>query len=173
MFHRHKLISALLGAGSLLAFSVCAHAQICAGSHLTYIVRDEKGKAIDAAQTDLHFNTDTETGSPYSTWRVTDKEFIRGSSMTVPAAVTRLNGTLTALETPAMCIFRKPVKLHLTRKGQTMNLTFLMPELGQYQSRNFLVDSLPFKAGDYEIELAADPNGKPLFYQATGWKKVK
>ncbi len=167
-----QLISAIACVATLLILSVGANAQICAGSHLTYIVRDDQGKAIDASQTDLHFDTSTESGTTYSTWRVTGKEFVR-QSVQVPEAISKLNGTLTALGTSGMCIFKQPVKLHLTWKGKAMNLTFLVPKLSQYDSRDFLVDSLPFNAGDYEIELAADPQGKPLFYAATGWKKVK
>jgi hypothetical protein len=73
-----------------------------------------------------------------------------------------------------MCVFKQPVKLRLTLKGKTMNLIFRVPKLSEYDSRNFLVDSLPFREGTFEIELTVSGSDtRPRFYPASGWKEVK
>src|SRR5262245_60097448 len=164
MFSRQKLISAFMVISAMFAFSLCAQAQTCPGSHLTYIVRDDKGAPIDAEK-DVQFNV--ETGNPQSKWWVSDKQFIKYVSG-VPGDINKLNGTVKALMASTMCNFSKPVKLSLTWKDQVMNLTFVVPELSRNDSMDFLVDSVPFKAGDYEIELVS-PEGKWLFYPAKGW----
>jgi len=172
MFNRNRFSSAIVVSVALLAFSIGAQAQTCPGSHLTYIVRDDQGKPIDAEQRDLQFKVESETGPSTSKWFVSGKQFIKYVS-NVPEDINRLNGTIKALYTSAMCNFQQPVKLTVTWKDQTMNLRFLVPTLSRNDSKDFLVDSLPFKSGDYEIDLTKDPEGKSLFYPARGWKKVK
>lgn len=148
------------------------HAQICPGSHLTYIVRDTHGVAIDAPSKGLRYDPDN--GSPNRKWRIGTRDSIRSDRMQIPDSVKKLNGKIAMLETEGMCTFKQPVKLQLTLEGKTMNLTFLMPKLDEYDSRDFLVDSLPFRQGTFEIELAAEESGKrSRFYPASGWKKVK
>jgi hypothetical protein len=95
--------------------------------------------------------------------------------MQVPDSVKKSNGMMAMLETEEMCNFKKPVKLHITLEGKTMNLTFLMPKLGEYDSRDFLVDSLPFRPGTFEIELAVETSSSTMsrFYPASGWKEIK
>jgi hypothetical protein len=85
-----------------------------------------------------------------------------------------LNGKLAALGTEGMCVFKQPVKLQLTLKGKAMNLIFRVPTLSEYDSRDFLVDSLPFRQGTFEIELAVSGSDtRSRFYPASGWKKMK
>jgi hypothetical protein len=172
MLNRDRLSSAIVVCVALLAFSIGAQGQTCPGSHLTYIVRDDKGKPIDAAQKDLQFKIDSATGLSTSKWFASGKQFIKYLS-NVPEDINRLNGTIHAIYTSAMCNFQQPVNLTVTWKDQTMNLTFLVPTLSRNDSKDFLVDSLPIKTGDYEIDLTKDPEGKRYFYPATGWKKVK
>ncbi len=167
--------SILVAIGGML-IGIAPHAakgQICPGSKLTYIVRDTHGDAIDAASRDLRFDPDN--GSPNRKWQVGARNFITSGEMQVPDSVKKLNGMMAMLETEAMCIFKQPVKLHLTLDGKTMNLTFLMPKLGEYDSRDFLVDSLPFRQGTFEIKLAVETtsNAMSRFYPADGWKEVK
>lgn len=166
--------SILVAIGGLLIVVApqAVQAQICPGSHLTYIVRDAHGVAIDAASKGLHYDPDN--GSPNRKWRSSSHEFIRSDEMQVPDSVKKVNGKMAVLETEGMCTFKQPVKLQLTLEGKTMNLTFLMPKLDEYDSRDFLVDSLPFRQGTFEIELAAEESGKrSRLYPASGWKKVK
>jgi hypothetical protein len=148
-------------------------AQICPGSKLTYIVRDTRGGAIDAKSKDLQFNP--ESGAPNRKWRVSTNDFITSDQMQAPDSIKKLSGMMAPLETEEMCVFRLPVRLHLTLEGKTMNLTFLMPKLDEYDSRDFLVDSLPFRQGTFEIELSIEitSNTKSHFYPARGWKEVK
>jgi len=140
-----------------------ARGQICRGSQLIYIVRDARGVAIDAARQDLQFEDNK--------WKVSDRSFIRVEKQ-VPKSISRLNGNIAALETFGMCIFKAPVKLQLMLKGKTMNLMFLVPKLSEYDSRDFLVDSLPFKSGRFEIRLPANADHTSRFYLASGWKRV-
>jgi hypothetical protein len=149
-----------------------AQAQICPGSHLTYIVRDARGVAIDAASKGLQYDPDN--GSQSRKWQISPGDFIRSDLKQVPDSVKKLNGKTAGLETEGMCIFKQPVRLQLTLKGKTMNLTFLIPKLSEYDSRDFLVDSLPFRQGTFEIELPVEtPGERSRFYPASGWKKVK
>ncbi len=161
----------LVTLGGILLIATGAHGQICAGSHLTYIVRDTKGVAIDASGKHLHYEGDSD--SPYGRWYSSDRDFIRSRTMQVPDEVNKLRGRIAALEVSGMCIFKQPVNLQLTFAGKTMNLTFLMPRLGEYDSRDFLVDSLPFRQGAFEMELTVNPDHTSRFYPATNWKKVK
>ena len=164
---RRILISSVVAVVALLACSRGAYAQICAGSHLTYFVRDDKGVVLDAANKALTLGPVTGAGQRWTT----NPEFSTNDQ--TPKAISSLRGKTAALEAFGMCYFKVPVKLQLTLKGQTMNLTFLTPQMGETADRNFYVDSLPFRPGTYEIELALDPKGDSLFYAATGWKKIK
>jgi len=74
----------------------------------------------------------------------------------------------TVLTNEGMCIFKEDVKLRITLGGKIMSLTFHMPSLDDYASKDFVVESLPFKAGDYEITLNTGLN----YYPAGAWKKV-
>lgn len=166
--------SILVAIGGLLIVVApqAVQAQTCPGSHLTYIVRDAHGVAIDAASKGLRYDSDN--GSPNRKWRNGSRDFIRSDGMQVPDSVKKVNGKMAVLETEGMCVFKQPVKLQLTLEGKTMNLTFLMPKLDEYDSRDFLVDSPPFRQGKFEIELRAEDSSKrSRFYPASGWKKVK
>jgi hypothetical protein len=63
-----------------------------------------------------------------------------------------------------LCNFKEPVKRSLTFKGKTMNLVFNMPT---NWDRHFLVDSLPFQPGTFEITLQ-----ESSFYPRERWKKL-
>ncbi|MEQ1922049.1 MAG: hypothetical protein ABL952_06035 [Pyrinomonadaceae bacterium] len=151
--------------------AAAAFGQICPGSDLTYIVRDSKGVAIDAAGNDITFEENN--GTKFSKWKVTSKEFVRHRIKAVPDNITALKGKVSGLQTSGMCNFSGPVTLKLTIKGKVMELTFNPPKMGEYDSSDFLVDSMPFRKGRFEITLEADPNRASLYYAAAGWKKVK
>ncbi len=172
---QRRLKAAILAAIGGMLIGVApqvAQGQICPGSHLTYIVRDARGAAIDAASKALRYDPDN--GSQNRKWLVSSRDFIRSDEMQVPDSVKKLSGKMTALGTEGMCVFKQPVKLRLTFRGKTMNLTFLMPKLSEYDSWDFLVDSLPFRQGTFEIQLPVDGSDtRSRFYSASGWKKVK
>jgi hypothetical protein len=156
------LLILLFTAATIFLLPGNASAQICAGSSLRYVVRDEKGKVIDPTGT-----FETKTRSAIDELKDAQK-VVKGVDGNV-AKVIRASG---------MCNFREPVKVMVRLNGKVMNLTFLMPVLGEYDSRSFLVDSIPFRAGAFEINLAekgeANPAGGWLggFFPAKGWKKV-
>jgi len=147
-----------------------ARAQICPGSQLFYVVRDAKGAVIDAGRSNLMYEGD---GSK-QTYRHWGSEAINADhlrSKEVPADISKLNGKV-ALKNQAMCNFKDDVKLRVTLAGQTMNLVFHVPKLNETDSKDFVVDSLPFKAGNYEITLNMPPDTWVSFYPAKGWQKA-
>jgi len=152
----------LLFTAGLCLLPAHATAQICAGSTLRYGVRDERGKVIDP--TGMY---ETKTRSEIDELKDAKKVLkgIAGNSVRVISA-------------HGMCNFREPVQMVLKLKGKVMTLIFLMPRFGEYESRSFLVDSMPFGAGTFSIDLAGrgetNPAGEFLgsFFPAKGWKKV-
>jgi hypothetical protein len=164
---RRTLISAAVAVSAVITFSAGAHGQICSGSQLSYVVRNEQGVAIDGARKDLTIGPGKVAGPSWTS----NRDF-RYNDQT-PKTISSLRGRIAVLETSGMCTFTESVKLQLALKGKRMSLTFLTPKLSEYDSRDFFVDSVPFQQGTFEIELKADPKGASLFYPAAGWKKVK
>ena len=147
-----------------------ARAQICPGSQLFYVVRDEKGAVIDAGRSDLKYEGDGGKDK-YRHWGSEAINAERLRSKEVPADISKLNGQV-ALKNQAMCNFKDDVKLSVTLAGKTMNLVFHVPKLSATDSKDFVVDSLPFKAGNYEITLNMPPDTWVNFYPAKGWQKA-
>jgi hypothetical protein len=157
-----SLVLVWFSAAGIYLVPVNANAQICAGSNLRYVVRDELGKVIDA----------TGVYEPKDDSKIDElkdvQKVIKGTTGS-SVRVIRVNG---------MCNFREPVKITLKRKGQNMNLVFRMPRFTEYESRSFLVDSLAFRPGAFEIDLSgpgqANPAGDWLgrFFPARGWKII-
>jgi len=147
-----------------------ARAQICPGSQLFYVVRDAKGAVIDASLSDLTYEGDG-SKQTYRHWGSEAINAERLRSKEVPADISKLNGKV-ALKNQAMCNFKDDVKLSVTLAGRTMNLVFHVPKLNETDSKDFVVDSLPFKAGNYEITLNMPPDTWVSFYPAKGWQKA-
>ncbi len=154
----------------VLLMAMGAYGQICPGSSLIYIVRDKKGVAIDAGGKDVTFNSAGTTRS--NTWTVSDKDLIRGRKVEMPDKVRQLNNKLTGLAAFGMCNFKEPATLKVTIGGKTMELTFKFGPMGDVESTDYIVDSIPFKAGKYEITLNHDPKFYTSYYAPTGWKKI-
>lgn len=144
-------------------------AQTCPGSHVTYLVRDKNGKPIDAASPKVTFVAGTSGASKW--WKVSAKEWARSGSIALPDAIKPLNGTLSGLTTSQFCNFPEPATLSVTIGGKTMHLTFNFPQMEEYRSADFVVDSPKFKAGKYAITLAMPTKGRGEYYAASGWKK--
>jgi len=157
------LILVLFCAIVLCVMPAGANGQICAGSSLRYVVRDELGKAMDPAGV-----YEPGPGSAIEELKEAQK-VVKGTT----------GDSIRVLRARGMCNFREPVKVTLKLKGKEMNLIFLMPKFGEYESRSFLVDSLSFRAGTFEIDLSAAGEANPAgdwlgrFYPATGWKKAE
>ncbi len=157
-----------------------ARGQYCPASNLTYIVRDAKGKPIDVTRTDLQYEKDS--GAPRSAgrrWEVHNPDLkANPSSQSSGTAATLMNKTST-LRLSEYCHFNTPVTLRLILKGKTMNLTFLVPPVTDYKSRgepaDFVVDSIPFHAGTFEITLSLPKNRdyqSVNYSNARDWKKI-
>lgn len=157
----------------LIAFIVCfaagAHPQSCRGSHVTYLIRDAKGKPMDAASSSVAFEKGSSRAS--QRWKVSIKQWMNSRWATLPPKIARLNGNTSGLTTSEFCNFREPATLNVIIGGKTMSLTFKFPPMSEQESADFIVDSLPFKAGKYEITLAKPANGYDAYYAPTGWKK--
>jgi hypothetical protein len=147
-----------------------ARAQICPGSNLFYLVRDARGALISADRKDLKYQGEAakQPGIDWSAQAI-DPQQLR--SKTVPAEVTRLNGKV-ALRKMTFCNFQTDVKLSVTLGGQTMNLLFHVPKLEETVSKDFVVESVPFKPGDYEVTLVMPADTWVNYYPASLWKRV-
>ena len=149
-----------------------SRAQICPGSNLYYLVRDAKGAIISADRKNLKYQSD-DAKSPGIDWgslAINDQEM---RSKTVPAEVSALNGKV-ALRKMTFCNFKTDLKLSVTLGGQTMNLLFHTPRIAEETvSKDFVVESVPFKAGDYEITLEMPADVWVQYYPAKLWTKQK
>jgi hypothetical protein len=138
-------------------------AQICPGSHLRYVVRDGKGRVIDP----------TGVYQPEKRGQISE---LKDAEKVIKGAA---QPSIRVVDVFGMCNFREPVHVALKLKGKEMNLIFLMPRFEEYESRNFMVDSIPYKAGTFEINLAeageVNPGGARAggFYPAKRWKPSK
>jgi len=156
--------------GTLLALASPMPAQICVGSHLAYIVRDAKGTPVDAAAKSFTFGGDAEGRS----WYLGDKSYYSFAASMPAEMLTALKDTITPIQVSRVCVFRTPVTLRVTMSGQTMDLTFNVPALQDWDSRSFLVDGLAFQEGRFEVTLAVNPNDHSehsFFYPAKDWTK--
>ena len=151
-----------------LFIGVSVNAQSCRGSYVTYIIRDAAGKPLDAASSRITFEGGESRAS--QKWKVSLKEFARQTTI-LPPAVAALNGQVSGLTTSQFCNFPEPASVKVTLDKKTMELTFKFPRMGEQESADFVVDSMPFKAGKYVIELAV-PKDSGEYYGAKGWKKV-
>ena len=132
----------------------------CWGSSLIYIVRDEHGKVISADHDDLWIGPG---------WSVADYDFGQGW-VGVPESVRKEVGNLKFLahiENYEPCHFTKPIELHLTLHGKSMNLVFH----AENKTRLY-VDSLPFQPGTFEHPLAPVSGQRTISWSSDGWKKT-
>jgi hypothetical protein len=147
--------------GVVIAASQTTPGQICAGSSLRYVVRDAKGVVIDPSK--------AFTPDKYS--RI---EELKDAAKVLKGAAEPVR----IIQWHRMCNFPEPVRATLKLNGREMMLEFLMPQLSEYDSRSFLVDSIPFHAGHYVIDLSGDGEetapGPWLgqFYAAKNWSKM-
>lgn len=138
-------------------------AQICAGSTLRYVVRDAQGRVMDPS-------------GVFERKGATDIDELKDASKVINKASAEKTRVM---RWRGMCNFREDVKESLKLDGKVMNVIFLMPRLSRYDSRSFLVDSLPFREGTYEIDLTGEGQVNPAggwlgqFYAAKGWKKIR
>ncbi len=122
----------------ILMMAIGAYGQICPGSSLIYIVRDKKGVAVDAGGKDVTFSSTGTTRS--NTWKVSDKDIIRGRDVKMPDKVRQLNNKIAGLAAFGMCNFKEPATLKVTIGGKTMDLTFKFDRMYDVESTDYIVD---------------------------------
>lgn len=113
-----------------------------------------------------------------SSWAPGDKRYGLFREAKLPAeALTllmTLKDTITPLWMSSFCVFTKPVTLSVMMSGKTMDLAF---NVGWRccDSKNLLVDGLPFQEGRFEITLPVDvdQHEHSYFYLARGWAKKR
>jgi tetratricopeptide (TPR) repeat protein len=153
-----------------------ARGQRCPDSLLTYIVRDERGNVIDADANGLTFR---QKENDWPKWRVGSAEFLNRGYFAkemigrVPAAIGQLNGKLRVLELSKNCGFTEKIDLELELKGKKMKLV-LRPQALNDHSIDYMLDSLPFQEGIFDIDLTIDNHDRhsAYFYPASAWLKV-
>lgn len=162
----------------LLAGSIVpVHAQYCRGSELFYIVRDAKGKIINP--TKLGLPAFTEKNVIEISYAEAEKEregyWVAGETIKEVrkqkfAGLEKETGSLFALneDTGGACSFSKPVIFKLTLGKKTMSLIFRFAAPRNDAPEVYLVDSMSFQQGAFEIDLP-EKSGN---YAAKNWRKT-
>lgn len=165
---------------SLLALVVSissAQAQYCPSSQLNYIVRDANGKIINPAKLDApdFIEEDVMEVSYAEAEKKRENRWALGDAVKAArelkqGGLDRETGSLFVLhESSGGCNFTKPVTLRFTLGKKTMNLVFrFAAPKRDYDSAVFLVDSLPFEQGTFEIDLPQ----KSDYYSPALWRKT-
>lgn len=130
----------------------------CGGASLSYILRDERGKPLDADHEDLWIGDG---------WSVRDdvEWGVLPRSLHAEIGNTKF---IEHFEQVFPCYFSKPVKLTLTYHGKSMNLVI---HAETEKNRSAVVDSLPFQQGTFEHQMSGPPPAAGV-YAAAGWKKI-
>jgi len=165
-----RLLLVSIGALIIAAGAQIARAQRCPDSYLRYIVHDERGQPIGADGSGLT------VGPKEEGWRVGAANFLGGfakdMASRVPPPIAQLNGHVRTLEKSKNCGFINPIKLELELYGKKMKLVFRPRPLSD-NSIDYLIDSLPFQEGIFEILMAQkDRDQSAFFYPASSWEKV-
>jgi hypothetical protein len=172
------MMKAILIAAILFTFSAMACAQLCPGSHLNYYVRDAHGRLIDADANGLIYEDSGPDPKLYGKWTVQSR-LTYHSGFDLPSDLALFDkSTNKSLVARGMCGFRGPVDLKLTLSGQVMELHFAIPDMGSgTMSADLSVDSMPFAAGKYQIDLTKPTTARSYgryggYFAAAAWKKV-
>src|SRR4051794_40339580 len=147
---RRAIVTAIFA----FVLAVGAHAQLCPGSHLNYYVRDAHGRLIDADANGLIYEDAGSDPKLYGKWTVQSR-LTYHAGFDLPSDLALFDkSTNKSLVARGNCGFRGPVDLKLTLSGQVMELHFGIPAMGDgTTSADFSVDSLPFTAGKYTIDM--------------------
>jgi hypothetical protein len=162
---------------SLLGLAIPVSAQQCVGSWLMYIVRDEKGAAVDAASDSFTLSGGAESRSWDRSWSGNREGAFSGpTASALPSdLLAEVRGRIAPLALGSMgtaggCVFTNGATLSLTMGGKTMNLAF-GASWRCCDSHTFVIDGLPFREGRFEIALTV-PGVSPQheFFPASAWK---
>ena len=155
--------------------STSANAQSCNPAAVSYIVRDEKGSVIGgeelkALQQQLPRtigNADVSAGEVsiasdgVSFYRPESVDWDKGKKI---PALEFANAKTCTLNLPSV---------DLTYHGKTMHLVFNISIERHQDDRRPVVDSLPFAAGSFALDLASQPHHEDKLIPATLWKQSK
>ncbi len=169
---RPVLLTALL----LLLFGPApqARAQLCPGSHIYLVVRDENGRVLDP----------TPLSARRSLARTFD--FVNVKKIDVPAGYKAAARTAKALVfSDDGCTFRPLEEATFERRGRKMRLVFRNAARVRDRSVFYTIDLPPFSQGTFEIDLSAPagrlpkPSGTTPFerawsttFSARAWRRT-
>lgn len=169
---KFTLLCLLLAFGSFASFG-----QYCRGSSLFYIVRDAKGKIINPARLDAPAFIEedvmeisyAEAEKPREGYWLAG-EVVKEARKDKFAGLDKETGSLFALyeHSGGACSFSKPITYKLTLGKKTMNLVFSFAPPRNDSPEIFLVDSLPFQQGTFEIQLPERTGN----YEGENWRKT-
>ena len=161
--------------GLFLLTAIAANAQSCNPAAVTYIVRDEKGTVIggeelktlqqqlpkvignaDIAVSEVSFASDG-----VSFYRPESVDWDKGKKV---SALELVNAKTCTLNLPTV---------DLTFHGKTMRLVFNINIERHQDDRRPVVDSLPFTAGTFVLDLTSWPHHEDKLIPATLWQKSK
>jgi len=132
----------------LFGFAPTARAQLCPGSHIYLVVRDEDGRVIDP----------TPLGERRSLARTFD--FVRVKEIVVPAGYgTKARKAKALVFSDDGCTFRALEEATFERRGKKMRLVFRNAERVKDRSVFYTIDLPPFSQGTFEIDLSG-PAGR-------------
>lgn len=158
-----------------LFFSTAANAQSCNPAAVSYIVRDEKGNVLVAEElkslqqqlpktvgnADVSVGEVSIASDGVSFYRPESVDWDKGKK--VPA-LEFVNAKTCTLNFPSV---------DLTYHGKTMHLIFNISIERHQDDRRPVVDSLPFTAGAFELDLESWPHHEDKLIPTTLWKKSK
>ncbi|HTH51444.1 MAG TPA: hypothetical protein VL501_05905, partial [Pyrinomonadaceae bacterium] len=156
-----------------LAFGT-ATAQSCPCSYLTYVIRDAKGKVVKDPYGNFYTFEGKVDGKDFRTSIAGEFE---NDAPSLPPDLKAVASDVKGIAANQFCNFRGPATMKIVfNKKTTMELTFIFPRMNEQESTKFVVDSLPFKAGKYQIDLskpttAQKGNKYGGYYAGRLWKK--
>jgi hypothetical protein len=174
---KRAVVLLLIGFAFCLAAGV-TDAQICAGSHLNYYVRDAHGRLIDADANGLIYEEPGADPKSLSHWALQSKGTYH-SGIDIPSDLATFDKTANkSLMIRGMCGFHGATDLKLTLNGKVMELHFALPDMGSgTTSADFTVDSMPFTPGKFQIDMTKPTTPASYgkyggYFAASAWKPV-
>ena len=161
----------------LIFCSLAAYAQYCPGSEMAYVVRDPAGKIINPAtlnapdfieESTISFSYAEAEKEREGYWRM--GEAVKSARKNKQGNLDKETGVFYALRETAngACSFSKPIIFKLTLGAETMNLVFRFAAPKNDSGEVYIVDSLPFQQGTFEIDLPE----KSDYYAPSAWRKT-
>jgi hypothetical protein len=172
--HHRRQFVACLTCLLLIACAREARAQLCPGSHIFLVVRDERGQIIDPTPL-------TRRNQSVRTF-----DFVRTETIELPIG---FNGAprqaLSLVYSDDGCTFRLLEESTFELNGKKMRLVFRNARRVRDRSVFYTIDLPPFRQGSFEIDLSrqtgllSDPNGlssgdggRSSIFSAAAWRET-